>query len=80
MTAYEEAAASGKKVGPPPKMPVFEDVPDDRIQCPVCGIKLGQVQYERHVKAGTCSAGGPIPTVGRKKVMGPVARGRGIRR
>jgi DNA-directed RNA polymerase subunit RPC12/RpoP len=80
MTAYEDARAAGKRVGPPPKMPTFQEVPDDRVQCPICGIKLGQVQYERHRRSGACSAGGPIHTATRKKAMGPLMRGRGAGR
>jgi DNA-directed RNA polymerase subunit RPC12/RpoP len=81
MTAYEDARAAGKKVGPPPKMPVLQEVPDDRITCPICGIKLGQVQYERHRAQGACSSAGVIHTAARRKEMGPLMRGgRGGRR
>jgi hypothetical protein len=53
ITAYQDAVAAGKAVGPPPPMPKLPEMPDDRIQCPGCGKKFGQVQYERHSKVCT---------------------------
>lgn len=61
MTAYENAASRGQARGPPPKMPVIQDMPDDRIQCKYCGRRFGPEQYERHVRS--CSASAPIPRV-----------------
>lgn len=77
MTAYEEAKAAGKKVGPPPEMPVMQEVPDDRIQCPYCGRKFGEEQYQRHVNF--CSQNAPIPKVssrGRRGGAATTTRGR----
>lgn len=59
--AYEEAASKGKAKGPPPSMPVMEDLPDDRIRCKYCGRRFGQEQYERH--APICAKRAPIPSV-----------------
>lgn len=77
MTAYEEAKAAGKKVGPPPEMPVMQELPDDRIQCPYCGRKFGEEQYERHIRF--CSQNAPIPKVSTRGRRGAATttRGRG---
>lgn len=48
MTKYQEDLEAGRAVGPPPKMPEIQDMPDDRVQCPYCGRKFGEEQYERH--------------------------------
>lgn len=50
---YEDDKAAGKAVGPPPKGPALKEVPDDRIQCPGCGRKFGETQYERHRQSCT---------------------------
>jgi hypothetical protein len=63
MAAYEDARAVGKAKGPPPPMPVLQEVPDDRIQCRICGMKFGPEQYERHVSKGYCQPAGGRPTM-----------------
>jgi hypothetical protein len=71
MTAYEDAAARGQARGPPPPMPVMQEVPDGRVECKICHKKFGPEQYERHVRTGYCTSGG----VG----MAPrMSRGRGV--
>lgn len=75
MTAYEEAKKAGKKVGPPPEMPVMQEVPDDRIQCPYCGRKFGEEQYQRHVNF--CSQNAPIPKVSTRGRRGGATATRG---
>jgi hypothetical protein len=55
MAAYEEAAARGEARGPPPPMPVMQEVPDGRIECKICHKKFGPEQYERHVRTGYCT-------------------------
>ena len=67
-TAYEEAAAKGKAKGPPPPMPVMQELPDDRIKCKYCGRKFGQEQYERHVTV--CARNAPIPSVKKTAARG----------
>jgi hypothetical protein len=63
MAAYEDARAAGKAKGPPPPMPVLQEVPDDRIQCKICGKKFGPEQYERHIRNGYCQPSGGRPTM-----------------
>jgi hypothetical protein len=79
MAAYEESAARGKARGPPPPMPVMQDVPDGRIECPTCHKKFGPEQYERHAKNGYCSANavGMAPRAAPRRLpaRGPPARG-----
>jgi hypothetical protein len=72
IAAYQDAAARGRARGPPPPMPVLQDVPDGRVECRVCHKRFGAEQYERHVRTGYCtpnatgmapraSRGGPPP-------------------
>lgn len=65
LAAYEKALEQGKAVGPPPSLPKIDLVDDDRIQCPSCGRKFGQVQAERHIPNCT---GGSIGNVGRGRM------------
>ena len=58
MSKYESDKARGKATGPPPPMPVMQDLPDDRIECPYCGRKFGHEQFERHEKF--CSTRVPL--------------------
>lgn len=67
-TAYEEAAAKGRAKGPPPAIPIMQDLPDDRVKCKYCKRKFGQEQYERHLP-GCRSRNAPIPSV-KKTVKG----------
>lgn len=73
MTAYEEAKKAGKKVGPPPEMPVIQEMPDDRVQCPYCHRKFGEEQFQRHVNF--CSRNAPIPKVSNTKRTGTKTTG-----
>lgn len=58
--AYEKAKEEGRAVGPPPKMPVMDEMPDDRILCK-CGRRFGQTQYERHIQSCSACHGGYSP-------------------
>ncbi|KAH0787942.1 Zinc finger, C2H2 type family protein [Histomonas meleagridis] len=46
---YEDAKAKGKNVGPPPEVPKYEIIDDDRVPCPYCGRKFAEEAARRHI-------------------------------
>ena len=58
---YENDKAAGKDVGPPPEMPAYEIIDDDRVQCPHCGRKFAEEASKRHIPVCARTNAGRAP-------------------
>ena len=57
LEAWEKARAEGKDVGPPPKLPEFEE-PEGLVACPVCGRKMSEQAAKHHIPSCRGPRGG----------------------